>query len=133
MITRRNGARMGRRLCLCCLSAPVLASAGGRLAPPAAFAQAQSVVETIKTEAGRSPIRTHRRRHGAPVGTRADLRDYRDMLVGIRARTVALKRRGCVIDPALFTRLVLEGIDRRNLIRGDGRAASGQAFLPRAS
>ena len=69
--------------------------------------------------------------HGAPVGTRADLRDFRDMLVHIRANVAALKKRGLsldaiiaarptaehdarwgqfVIDPALFTRLVYEGV-----------------------
>ena len=69
--------------------------------------------------------------HGAPVGTRAQLREFRDMLVDIRANVAVLKKRGLsleaiiaarptaahdakwgqfVIDPALFTRLVHEGM-----------------------
>ena len=69
--------------------------------------------------------------HGAPVGTRAQLRQFRDMLVDTRANVAALKKRGMtleaiiaarptaahdakwgqfVIDPALFTRLVFEGV-----------------------
>ena len=69
--------------------------------------------------------------HGAPAGTRGQLRAFRDMLVDVRANVAALKRRGLtleaiiaarptaahdakwgqfVIDPALFTRLVHEGI-----------------------
>ncbi|MHC2107180.1 MBL fold metallo-hydrolase [Methylobacterium sp.] len=69
--------------------------------------------------------------HGAPVGTRAQLRDFHDMLVDVRANVAGLKRRGLsleatvaarptaahdakwyrsVISPALFTRLVYEGV-----------------------
>jgi hypothetical protein len=65
------------------------------------------------------------------VSNRAQLRDFRDMLVAIRGNVAALKRQGnsldaivaanptaafddkwgrFVIDPALFTRLVYEGI-----------------------
>jgi glyoxylase-like metal-dependent hydrolase (beta-lactamase superfamily II) len=68
--------------------------------------------------------------HG-PIGTRADLTAFRDMLVGIRDNVAALKRQGrsiediiaakptaafdakwggFVIDPAFFTRLVYEGV-----------------------
>ena len=69
--------------------------------------------------------------HGPPVGNRAGLQEFRDMLVGIRANVAALKRTGqslesivaarptaaydarwgnFVIKPALFTRLVWEGV-----------------------
>jgi hypothetical protein len=69
--------------------------------------------------------------HGTPVSDRAGLRAYRDMLVGIRANVAAAKHRGAsldaiiaerptaqwdeiwgqyVISPALFTRLVHEGL-----------------------
>jgi hypothetical protein len=68
--------------------------------------------------------------HG-PIGNRADLTAFRDMLVGIRDNVAALKRQGrsieeiivakptaafdakwggFVIDPAFFTRLVYEGV-----------------------
>lgn len=69
--------------------------------------------------------------HGQPVSKRSELRDFRDMLVGIRSNVDALKRKGhsleaivaarpsaaydakwgnFVIGPALFTRLVHEGL-----------------------
>jgi glyoxylase-like metal-dependent hydrolase (beta-lactamase superfamily II) len=68
--------------------------------------------------------------HG-PIGDRADLVAFRDMLVGVRDNVAALKRQGrsiediiaakptaafdakwggFVIDPAFFTRLVYEGV-----------------------
>ena len=69
--------------------------------------------------------------HGQPVSNRAQLKAFRDMLVAIRANVAALKKQGqsldaivaakptaafddvwgrFVIDPALFTRLVYEGV-----------------------
>ncbi len=69
--------------------------------------------------------------HGTPVSNRAGLQAYRDMLVGIRANVAGLKTRGhsleaitaakptaefdaiwgqFVISPALFTKLVHEGL-----------------------
>lgn len=69
--------------------------------------------------------------HGPPVSNRSQLRDYRDMLVGIRGNVAALKKQGrsleetvaakptasydakwgnFVITPALFTKLVYEGV-----------------------
>lgn len=69
--------------------------------------------------------------HGAPISNRAELKEFRDMLVGTRGNVAALKKQGkslediiaarptaawdarwgqFVIDPALFTRLVYEGI-----------------------
>ncbi len=69
--------------------------------------------------------------HGAPIGNRAQLQAFRDMLVDIRGNVAALKRRGLsleaavaarpteahdarwgqfVIGPALFTQLVYEGV-----------------------
>jgi glyoxylase-like metal-dependent hydrolase (beta-lactamase superfamily II) len=69
--------------------------------------------------------------HGKALGTRAELREFRDMLAGIRDNVAALKKQGrsrdeavaakptaafdakfgnFVIDPAFFTRLVYEGV-----------------------
>jgi glyoxylase-like metal-dependent hydrolase (beta-lactamase superfamily II) len=69
--------------------------------------------------------------HGKAVGTKAELRDFRDMLVAVRDAVGALKRQGrsrdetvaarptaafdarfgnFVIDPGFFTRLVYEGV-----------------------
>ena len=69
--------------------------------------------------------------HGQPVSNRSQLRDFRDMLVGIRENVAALKKQGksledtvaakptsaydarwggFVINPAFFTKLVFEGV-----------------------
>jgi glyoxylase-like metal-dependent hydrolase (beta-lactamase superfamily II) len=69
--------------------------------------------------------------HGQPVSSKAELKEFRDMLVGVRENVAALKRQGrsrdeavaakptaafdgkfgnWVIDPAFFTRLVYEGV-----------------------
>jgi glyoxylase-like metal-dependent hydrolase (beta-lactamase superfamily II) len=56
-----------RRFCLCCLSAPVLTSVAGWLAPRAAFAEAQGIVELIKSNAARSPIKVHKLRGNVAV------------------------------------------------------------------
>ena len=69
--------------------------------------------------------------HGKAVGTKAELQEFRDMLVAVRENVAALKKQGrsrddivaakptapfdskfgnLVIDPAFFTRLVYEGV-----------------------
>ncbi len=69
--------------------------------------------------------------HGKAVGTKAELQEFRDMLVAVREKVAALKRQGrsrddtvnakptadfdakfgnFVIDPGFFTRLVYEGV-----------------------
>lgn len=69
--------------------------------------------------------------HGQPVSNRAELKEFRDVLVGIRDNVAALKKQGrsrdetvaakptaafdrkwgnFVIDPGFFTRLVYEGV-----------------------
>jgi len=69
--------------------------------------------------------------HGKPVSNKAELKEFRDMLVGVRENVGVLKRQGrsrdetvaakptaafdakfgnWVIDPAFFTRLVYEGV-----------------------
>ena len=69
--------------------------------------------------------------HGKAVGTKADLQDFRDMLVAVRDKVATLKKAGrsrdevvaakptaaydarfgnFVIDPAFFTRLVYDGV-----------------------
>jgi glyoxylase-like metal-dependent hydrolase (beta-lactamase superfamily II) len=69
--------------------------------------------------------------HGNPVSNRAELKEFRDMLVAIRGSVAALKKQGrsrdetvaakptaafdakwgnFVIDPGFFTRLVYEGV-----------------------
>jgi hypothetical protein len=69
--------------------------------------------------------------HGKPVSNRAELQEFRDMLVAVRDNVATLKKQGrsrdetvaakpsaafdakwgqFVIDPGFFTRLVYEGV-----------------------
>jgi hypothetical protein len=69
--------------------------------------------------------------HGKPVSNKAELKEYRDMLVDVRDKVAALKKAGrtleetvaakpsaahdakwgqFVIDPPFFTKLVYEGV-----------------------
>ena len=69
--------------------------------------------------------------HGQPVSSKVELKQFRDMLAGVRENVATLKRQGrtreeivtakptaaydakfggFVIDPAFFTRLVYEGV-----------------------
>jgi len=60
--------RLSRRgFCLCCLSAPVAAAAGGLLMPGKSFAEILGIVELIKYEATRTPIAIHRLRGNVAV------------------------------------------------------------------
>lgn len=63
----RHAALSRRRFCLCCMAAPALGSAAGWLSPRAAYAEAMGVVERIKHEAAKSPIKVHRLRGNVAV------------------------------------------------------------------
>ena len=67
MTRARQQSLSRRRFCLCCMSAPALTSAAGWRTPRAAFAQAQSIVELIKSEAAQSPITVHKLRGNVAV------------------------------------------------------------------
>jgi glyoxylase-like metal-dependent hydrolase (beta-lactamase superfamily II) len=61
-------SRLSRRaFCFCCLSAPAVAAAGTWLTPRQSFAQALGIVETIKSEAAKTPIALHRLRGNVAV------------------------------------------------------------------
>ncbi|MBK3397751.1 MBL fold metallo-hydrolase [Methylobacterium sp. IF7SW-B2] len=64
---RRSMSLSRRGFCLCCLSAPALATGSGWLSPRVSFAQAQGIVETMRSEAARSPIKVHRLRDGVAI------------------------------------------------------------------
>jgi len=55
-----------RGFCLCCASA-ALAASGAMLTPRRAFAEAQGIVERIRSEAAAAPIMVHRLRGGVAV------------------------------------------------------------------
>lgn len=60
--------RLTRRgFCLCCLGAATLAATGGWLSPPEVFAQARTIVDAIRDEAAKSPIKVHKLRRNIAV------------------------------------------------------------------
>ena len=67
MTNRRPHPLSRRGFCLCCLSASATATAGGWLTPREAFAEARGIVELIKSEAAKAPIKTYRLRGNIAV------------------------------------------------------------------
>jgi glyoxylase-like metal-dependent hydrolase (beta-lactamase superfamily II) len=60
-------AQTRRGFCLCCLASATFAATGGWLTPREAFAQARSIVEQMRTEAGQAAITVHRLRGDVSV------------------------------------------------------------------
>jgi hypothetical protein len=59
---------MSRRgLCLCCVTATTAAASGGWLAPRQAFAQARNIVDMIRNEAAKAPIKVHGLRRNVSI------------------------------------------------------------------
>src|SRR5262245_36777162 len=56
-----------RSFCLCCLSSATFAATGGWLNPSQVFAQARSIVDTMRREAANAPIKVHRLRWDVSV------------------------------------------------------------------
>jgi glyoxylase-like metal-dependent hydrolase (beta-lactamase superfamily II) len=52
-----------RSFCLCCMSAAALASTSGWLTPSQAYAEARNIVDLIRDDAAKAPIKVHRLRH----------------------------------------------------------------------
>src|SRR5262249_31207563 len=51
-----------RGFCLCCLGSATFAATGGWLAPREAFAEARNIVDSIRDDAARAPIKVHKLR-----------------------------------------------------------------------
>ena len=60
-------AHTRRGFCLCCLASATFAATGGWLTPREAFAQARSIVDQMRTEAGQATITVHRLRGNVSV------------------------------------------------------------------
>ena len=56
-----------RSFCLCCMSAATLSATGGWLTPSQAYAEARNIVDLIRDDAAKAPIKVHRLRHNASV------------------------------------------------------------------
>jgi len=60
--------RLSRRnFCLCCMSAATLASAGGWLTPSQAYAEARNIVDLIRDDAAKAPIKVYRLRPNVAI------------------------------------------------------------------
>ena len=58
-----NQHNMSRRgFCLCCMGATTLAATGGWLTPRQAFAKARNIVDLIRDDAAKAPIKIHKLR-----------------------------------------------------------------------
>ena len=64
---RQTFSSSRRGFCLCCLSASVLTTASGWLSPRGAFAQARGIVDSMVSDAARSPIKVYRLRGSVAV------------------------------------------------------------------
>jgi glyoxylase-like metal-dependent hydrolase (beta-lactamase superfamily II) len=59
---------MSRRgFCLCCVTATTAAASGGWLTPRQAFAQARNIVDMIRNEAAKAPIKVHGLRRNVSI------------------------------------------------------------------
>ena len=56
-----------RGFCLCCVTATTAAPSGGWLAPRQAFAQARNIVDMIRNEAAKAPIKVHGLRRNVSI------------------------------------------------------------------
>jgi Metallo-beta-lactamase superfamily len=67
-MTRARQHSLSRRgFCFCCVSASAFAARGGWLTPGQAFAEANGIVQLIKSEAAKAPITVHRVRGNVTI------------------------------------------------------------------
>ena len=63
-----NHQTLSRRgFCLCCLSSATFAACGGWLSPSQVFAKARNIVDLIRDEAARTPIKLHKVRRDVSI------------------------------------------------------------------
>jgi glyoxylase-like metal-dependent hydrolase (beta-lactamase superfamily II) len=63
-----NQQTLSRRgFCVCCLSSATLATCGGWLSPSQVFAKARNIVDLIRDEAARAPIKLHKVRRDVSI------------------------------------------------------------------
>ena len=74
MTSARRHSLSRRGFCLCCLGSATFAATGGWLTPREAFAEARNIVDSIRDDAARAPIKLHK---AGGCGRRADSNDAR--------------------------------------------------------
>src|SRR6516225_11800555 len=60
MATLNQHIMSRRGFCLCCMAATTVAATGGWLSPRQAFAEARNIVDLIRDDAAKSPIKVHK-------------------------------------------------------------------------
>src|SRR6516164_4540626 len=72
MTPARRHSLSRRGFCLCCLGSATFAATGGWLTPSQVFAEARNIVDLIRDDAAKSPIKVHRLRGNIAVLTGDD-------------------------------------------------------------
>src|SRR5262249_43483238 len=67
MTSARRHFLSRRGFCLCCLGSATFAATGGWLTPREAFAEARNVVDSIRDDAARAPIKVHKLRRDVSI------------------------------------------------------------------
>src|SRR5690349_7923713 len=67
MSTQHQHTFSRRGFCLCCMAAGTLATTGGWLTPGQAYAEARNIVDLIRDDAARAPIKVHELRHDVSI------------------------------------------------------------------
>ena len=70
-----------RGFCLCCLGATTFAATGGWLSPREVFAQAKTIVDSIRESAAEAPIKVHKLRSNVRALTPGPVRHAIDKLL----------------------------------------------------
>src|SRR5262252_2386886 len=56
-----------RQFCLCCMTSAAFAAIGGWLSPEQAYAQAHNIVDLIRDDAAKAPIKVHKLRGNVSI------------------------------------------------------------------
>ena len=67
MTSTRRHFLSRRGFCLCCLGSATFAATGGWLTPRQAFAEARNIVDSIRDDAARAPIKVHKLRRDVSI------------------------------------------------------------------
>ena len=67
MATLNQHIMSRRGFCLCCMAATTVAATGGWLSPRQAFAEARNIVDLIRDDAAKAPIKVHKLRGNVSI------------------------------------------------------------------
>src|SRR5262249_48788550 len=67
MSTLHQNALSRRGFCLCCMATATFATTGGRLTPSRAYAEARNIVDLMRDDAAKAPMKIHRLRGNVSI------------------------------------------------------------------